>query len=110
MGLIPVSTTASDQVRCGRCGVTCGQYFQLERRTGPAGLCLRCALSERPLLARSFRVALVVGTVLTGINQGEVIASGTWTPALAWKIPLTYTVPFIVAMWGALTSARRRSR
>jgi len=95
---------------CGRCGTVCVRCFHLERDTGPALVCLLCALREPPLIRRSVRVALVVGTVLTAINQGGPIVSGAWTAALAWKIPLTYVVPFAVAMWGALTSARRGPR
>ena len=71
-------------------------------------MCLRCALRHGPLLRRSLGVAIVVGTVLTAINQGGTILAGAWTPALAWKIPLTYMVPFMVAMWGALSSLRQR--
>jgi hypothetical protein len=66
-------------------------------------------LGHRPLVRRSLRIAVVVGTLLTAINQGGVILTGAWTPSLAWKIPLTYTVPFVVAMWGALSSLRQRS-
>ena len=42
------------------------------------------------------------------INQGDVLTAGSWPPALAWKIPLTYLVPFIVATWSALTNGRIR--
>jgi hypothetical protein len=47
-------------------------------------------------------IALVVGTVLTAINQGDVLLAGTWSSSLLWKIPLTYAMPFIVATLGAL--------
>lgn len=66
--------------------------------------CLRCALLHRPMLKRSLVASLVVGTVLTALNQGDLIASGSWNGALYWKIPLTYCVPFIVATYGALTN------
>ena len=97
-------------MQCERCGARCASRFHLERDTGSALVCMRCALHERPLILRSVRVALVVGTILTAINQGGAIVSGAWTTALAWKIPLTYAVPFAVATWGALTSARRGPR
>jgi hypothetical protein len=71
-------------------------------------VCTRCAACDGALVRRSLRVALVVGTILTAINQGGAIVTGAWTPALAWKIPLTYAVPFMVATWGALTSLRQR--
>ena len=50
--------------------------------------------------------ALVVGTILTAINQGNVIAQGDLPSSLAWKVPLTYAVPFCVATWGALINSR----
>ncbi len=46
--------------------------------------------------------ALVVGTILTAINHGDVILSGLAPPP--WKVMLTYCVPYCVAAWG------RRSR
>jgi urea transporter len=61
-----------------------------------------------PLLRRSLTIASIVGTVLMVINQGDVLLAGTWSPALLWKVPLTYAVPFIVATWGALGASRTR--
>ena len=69
--------------------------------------CLRCALRHRPLLRRSALTAVVVGTILVAINQGPELLAGTAVPALIWKVPLTYVVPFCVATWGALGAARR---
>ena len=59
------------------------------------------------MLRRSAIVAVVVGTILTLLNQGDGLFSGDWNNALYWKIPLTYCVPFLVATYGALTAARR---
>jgi hypothetical protein len=75
-------------------------------RLGDRPLCLFCALRHRPMLRRSFLTAVVVGTVLVAINQGTVIATRDLPGSLAWKIPLTYCVPFCVATWGALISSR----
>lgn len=69
--------------------------------------CLRCTLLRWPLLRRSTLTALVVGTVLVAINQGTVLAEGDFSPALAWKMPLTYAVPFCVPTWGALVNSRQ---
>ena len=74
---------------------------------GGARYCFRCAARHQPLLRRSARTALVVGTILVAINQGTVLAAGEFPAALLWKIPLTYLVPFCVATWGALGAARR---
>ena len=69
--------------------------------------CIFCAVHHAPMLRRSFKVAVVVGTVLTLLNQGDTLFSGAWQNALYWKIPLTYCVPFMVATFGALTNIRR---
>ncbi len=61
-----------------------------------------------PMLRRSLLTALFVGSVLTAINHGNEIIAGNVARELAWKIPLTYTVPFCVATWGGLINSRRR--
>ena len=48
---------------------------------------------------KAFFTALVVGTVLTVINHGDVILSGNYPPPL--KVLLTYCVPFCVTTWGS---------
>jgi len=62
------------------------------------------------MLKRSFLTALFVGTILTAINQGNTLLQGEFPAALAWKIPLTYCVPFCVATWGALINSRIQPR
>jgi len=59
------------------------------------------------MLKRSAIASLVVGTILTALNQGDTLLTGQWSNALFWKIPLTYCVPFIVATYGALTNSRK---
>ena len=50
---------------------------------------------------RSFYVAMVVGTVLNLINQGEVLFGAS---SINWpKIVLTYFVPYTVATYGAIS-------
>jgi hypothetical protein len=68
--------------------------------------CLRCTLKHGPMLRRSLLTALVVGTILTAINQGTALLDGNLPASLAWKVPLTYAVPFCVATWGALVNSR----
>ncbi len=70
-------------------------------------LCLRCVARHWKLLRRSALIALLMGTVLTAINNGGVILSGG-SSALAWKVPLTYCSPFLVATWGGIVNARIR--
>lgn len=52
--------------------------------------------------------ALVVGTFLTAINHGDVILAGYAPPA--WKVILTYCVPYCVTTWGAITGKRAQWR
>jgi hypothetical protein len=68
--------------------------------------CSFCTLFRSLLLVRSFLTALVVGSIITAINQGDHIVSGGIHGDLFWKIPLTYCVPFCVATWGALINSR----
>ncbi len=77
------------------------------RPTGEMVKCIRCSLLHWPLLKRSFIASLVVGTILTLLNQGDVLLTGQWSSAFYWKIPLTYCVPFLVATYGALVNSRR---
>jgi hypothetical protein len=74
---------------------------------GGEARCPRYALYYAAMLRRSLLTAVVVGTFLTAINQGNILAHGDFPPALYWKIPLTYCVPFCVATWGALGASRR---
>jgi hypothetical protein len=59
-------------------------------------------------MRRSFLIALVVGSILVAINQGDVLMAGRCNATLVWKILLTYLVPFVVATWGALLNSRVR--
>jgi len=49
-------------------------------------------------------MGVVVGTLLTAINQGDFILAGQ-SPDLA-KVGLTYLVPYCVATYGAVTAKR----
>ena len=52
--------------------------------------------------------ALVVGTILNLINQGNALWSGGELNFL--KLGLTYLVPYCVATYGAVTARRRFAR
>lgn len=56
---------------------------------------------------RSLGVALVVGTILTAINQGDVILAGL--PPVLWKVALTYIVPYLVATYGAYAALSKQA-
>lgn len=51
-------------------------------------------------------VAAVVGTVLSAVNQGDVLLGGDAGPSTWVRVGVNYRVPFLVASFGFL-SARR---
>jgi hypothetical protein len=57
-------------------------------------------------LRRTVRIALVVGTILTLINQADVIAGGDATTVTWLKAGANYLVPFIVSNLGLLAGKR----
>lgn len=61
---------------------------------------LRCCAADG-VPRRSFSVALVVGTILNLINQGDVLLAGGDLNVL--KLALTYAVPYCVATYGAVS-------
>ena len=64
---------------------------------------LRRALSWS-MARRSLATALIVGTILNVINQGDAVLS--WGAVSWWKMVLTYCVPFCVATFGAYSANR----
>lgn len=64
-------------------------------------ICMR-----REHLRRTLRIALVVGVVLTLINQGDVIAGGDASAATWVKVGLNFCVPFVVSNLGLLAGKR----
>jgi hypothetical protein len=69
--------------------------------------CLRCAVRHPPLVRRAALTALVVGSILTAINQGEALLHGSVN---LYKVGLTLLVPYCVTCWGALGNARAGAR
>jgi hypothetical protein len=57
-------------------------------------------------LRKTTRIALVVGTILTLINQADVVLSGEATARTAVKIALNYVTPLIVSNLGLLAGKR----
>jgi hypothetical protein len=60
-------------------------------------------------LRRTIPIALVVGIVLTLINQLDVLVAGRATALTAVKIGLNFCVPFVVSNAGLLTGIRSRT-
>lgn len=58
--------------------------------------------------ATGVRVALVVGTILSVVNQGSVIVGGDATPVSWVRVGVNYLVPFVVSSIGYLAPFRVR--
>ena len=68
----------------------------------------RCRFCARPEnLKATSRMALVVGVVLTSINEGDAFASGHFSSDLATKVPFNFVVPFVVSNLGLLAARRQ---
>jgi hypothetical protein len=68
--------------------------------------CTQCAVRYQPVLHRAVVIALIVGTILTLINQGDILLHGAVTTLVIVKICLTYTVPYTVSTISALAANR----
>jgi len=53
----------------------------------------------------SLVVAVVVGSILNLINQGDALFGEE--PVVLWKLGLTYVVPYLVSTYGAVMALRR---
>jgi hypothetical protein len=97
------------ELRCASCGrvLALDWHFRFQQGEDCSVLkCLRCALRHRPLVWKALATSLVVGSILTLINQGDALLGGHFTPLLLWKVPLTYFVPYAVATYSALAISR----
>lgn len=61
---------------------------------------------RRDVVLRGLKVGAIVGTILVAINQGDLILGGQLDASAAWKIPLTYLVPYCVATYGGVSAIR----
>ena len=94
---------------CSECGRSPGseRRFRFVAAGGDTVLkCARCAVCHPPLVRKALATSLVVGTILTAINQGDALLAGVLTPVLLWKVPLTYVVPYAVSTYSALAISR----
>ena len=72
--------------------------------TDPAGARppLSGIIFNKGIVRRAAIVALIVGTILNLIAQGDFLLEGQQISV--WKICLTYCVPYCVATYGAVTA------
>jgi hypothetical protein len=61
---------------------------------------------RKDILARGLKIGVVVGTLLTAINYGDVLIAGEFLPLMYWKILMTYCVPFCVSTYAGVEAAR----
>lgn len=64
-----------------------------------------CALSA-PVMRRAVCYAIVVGTVLVGINHGRCVLQGHFESTCAWQSLLTVCVPYIVSTLSSVQAIR----
>jgi len=62
--------------------------------------------TRRDIVLRGLKVGAIVGTILVAINQGDMILSAQLDASAAWKIPLTYLVPYCVSTYGGVSAIR----
>jgi hypothetical protein len=55
----------------------------------------------RAAMRRSLLIALVVGSTIILLNQGDMLLAGTASPLVLVKVLLTPCVPFCVSLYGA---------
>lgn len=61
---------------------------------------------RKDIFARGLKIGVVVGTLLTAINYGDVLIAGEFMPVMYWKTLLTYCVPFCVSTYASVEAAR----
>ena len=57
-------------------------------------------------MRRSIVIALVVGSAIIALNQGDVLLTGAITPLVLVKVLVTPCVPFGVSLFGAYAAYR----
>lgn len=64
--------------------------------------------TERSVVFRAARIALVVGIVLAAINHGHRVFSGEMDIATLARIGLTFLVPYCVSTYSSVLAVRDR--
>ena len=61
----------------------------------------------RAAIRRSIIIAVLVGSAIIALNQGDIILAGAVTPLVLSKILVTPCVPFCVSLYGAYLAYRK---
>lgn len=92
---------------CHHRGVA-GRRHRIEGGIPAEDVCTWCFVRAPALVRRAALTALVIGTVLTLINHPTVFEGRGVGTILGLKIALTYAVPYVVTVWGAMGASARR--
>jgi len=65
---------------------------------------------RRDIVLRGLKIGAIIGTILVAINQGDLILTGQLDASAAWKILLTYLVPYCVATYGSVSAIRAHDK
>ena len=61
---------------------------------------------QQVVLRRTARIALLVGTILSAVNQGGVILGGDASGVTWLRVAANYVIPFCVSNAGVLSATR----
>ena len=67
----------------------------------------RAHLTDPVARGRCIRIALLVGTVLALVNQGDALVRGELSVTLGVKLSLDYLIPFLVSSTGYVAARRQ---
>lgn len=62
--------------------------------------------TDRTVVKRAARIAIIVGAVLAVINQGDKLVSGQLGIGVLFKIGLTYLAPYSVSTYSSFLAVR----
>ena len=63
---------------------------------------------ERNTVVRAVKIAMIVGPILTVINQYDVILRGDYSVRVVGKMLLTFLVPYCVSSFSSVSAAMER--
>jgi hypothetical protein len=64
-------------------------------------------VTRATIIRRTLTTAVVVGTLLSAINEGYLVAQGELSAGTWARIAANYLIPFMVANVGVLSATRR---
>jgi hypothetical protein len=65
--------------------------------------------ATKSIQRNGLKVAIVVGTLLNLINQGDVILNGAWSEIQVPKLLLTFCVPYCVVVYAGTQAMRDKA-